>query len=169
MRFTTAFPLLVFVISCSSATGNPSGGDQRFDAAVPPVPVVDSGPGNPDGGPADITWTGLYRDFFGAAPPGPGCSGSAGSCHGATGDPGAGASNFVCGKSKDDCFTGITNKAAGLVDPSNAPGSGLITVIRHQQNGVQVGSMPQSPTTYVFSADAVKRIEDWMTAGAKND
>jgi hypothetical protein len=165
MRFTTYLSFFSLLLaSCSDAKGNVTGGEQRFDAAIPPPPEIDSGPSS-----NDVTWTGLYQDFFGAAPPGPGCSGTAGSCHGADGDPGAGASHFVCGASKGACYAGITNKDAALVDTGNPPASGLITIIRHSQDGVTTGSMPQQPSTYVFSADAIKRIEDWMTAGAKND
>jgi hypothetical protein len=170
MRFTTYLPLFgLLLISCSDAKGNATGGDPRFDAALPPLPIIDASASDAGCASHGATWSDLYCDFFGAGPPGPGCSGTAGQCHGATGDPGAAASLFICGKTKDDCFKGITDKTASLVDTGNPPGSGLVTVLRHQQNGVTAGSMPFEPKTYVFSPDAIKRIEDWMSAGAPNN
>jgi hypothetical protein len=162
-----ALVLAVFSASCGDASGSVTGGEPRFDAALPVAPVVDSGVSE---NAQDITWTGLYTDYFGARAPGPGCAGEVGSCHGAATDPGAQASGFTCGASKDTCYAGLTSGQANLIDAGN-PGKGSIfQILRHRDNGgTQVGSMPKRPASYFFSPVGIKRIEDWIGAGAKND
>jgi hypothetical protein len=118
---------------------------------------------------ADITWTSLYADFFGAAAPGPACSGDVGKCHGGVSDPGSAASAFICGATKDACYNGLTSKAAGLVDTGNPLGSVLLSVLRHSENGILWGNEPRGPQAYSFSAASMKRIADWIAAGAKNE
>jgi len=167
LYFFAGFVVLTLSASCGNATGKVEGGDPKFDASLPPPPEIDAS--STDSGCSSPTWTCVYQSYFGAPPPGPGCSGEAGNCHGAATDPGAQASLFTCGATKDDCFRGITAKDASLVDTGNPSGSGLFQILRHSQAGVQIGSMPKRPAAYFFSADALKRIQDWIAAGAQNN
>ena len=154
---------LTCVAGCSSAGGSPSGGADLFDAG--PAPIPDAGPVAIADAGAGITWTDLYRDFFGNLPnpPGPGCAGT-GVCHGAA-DQGGG-SVWVCGTTKDSCWKGLTTASTPLVDPKDPDNSILLSIALRQKSG---GNMPQSPASYVFSDASIKRIRDWMAAGAQNN
>ena len=147
--------------ACSAANQTPTGGEFRFDAAVPPPPASRGGGGGP------ATWTALYGDLFGKPNPGPGCAGTPGQCHGAAGDPGAQASKFVCGTTKDACFAGITNPDAKLLNQSDPKSSLLLNTIRWSGN--PSGVMPKQPATYVFADLDIQRLEAWMMAGAPNN
>lgn len=165
----SAFLILALVLpaACSNASGTTKGGEDKFDAA-PPVSDFDSGPGTSDGG-GGITWTDIYRDYFGVAPPGPGCKGD-GLCHGSPSEPGTQTSSFNCGATKDACYTGITDPNAALINKTTPATSALVQTLRHKNaSGVQIGSMPKRPTAYFFSDADLKRIEDWMAAGAQNN
>jgi hypothetical protein len=148
--------------ACSSATGSPSGGTDVFDAG--PAAAPDTGPApTPDAG-GGITWTDLYRDFFGNAAPGPGCKGTGGQCHGGVDQGGGGV--WVCGDTQESCWKGLTTATTALIDTKNPDNSVLLSVALRQRGG---GNMPLAPTTYVFSDASIQRIRDWMAAGAQNN
>jgi hypothetical protein len=154
---------LAGILACS-APQTATGGEMRFDAALPEGSAAGCGT---DG--METTWNALYTDYFGAKwPDGPGCAGNE-HCHGAAEQPGAQASAFVCGHSKDECFAGITGTRAGLVNAATPASSGLVGILRHVKDGKTVGIMPLQPTTCIFSDAAIQRIEAWMAAGANND
>ncbi len=158
MRKLAFGTIAALAIACD-ASGTVSGGEPLFDAATPPASTStvegDAGP-NP-------TWAGIYADFF--APTGKGSCAGDGTCHGAANEPGAVASNFVCGADKNACFESMTG-ASGLVDATNpAPPSGLESIIRKASGG---GRMPLR-STVSFSIDDVARIRAWIKNGAKND
>ncbi len=149
-----------------SATGGAQGGDDRFDAGPAPIPQVSTASGcgaagGPDGG---ITWTDLYRDFFGnLSAGGPGCKGT-GSCH-ASADQGGGGT-WVCGATQQSCWEGMTGASPPIIDKADPASSVLISVALRSKQG---GNMPLSPASCVFTADSLKRIQDWMAAGAQNN
>ena len=147
--------------ACADATGTVSGGERRFDAAPPLADIcLTAGPGH-DG----ITWTELYKDYFGGAAS---CS-LEGTCHGDATGSGVKDSNFICPKNdKDACFKGLGEGVFGsapLVNTADPTKSGLYLVLRKSSGG---GKMPKKPQCTFGVAD-MKRITDWMTAGAKND
>ena len=148
--------------ACSSAGGTARGGEDTFDASPAPIPDAGTPPATDDAG-SGITWTDLYRDFFGKPAPGPGCSGSIG-CHGVAGSGGGGV--WVCGDTKDTCWAGLTSTTAALIDTTNPDNSTLLSIALRNRQG---GNMPQQPATYVFSDASMKRIRDWMAAGAQNN
>jgi hypothetical protein len=150
-------------VACVSNV-DPKGGDRLFDAAAPPAFVgpdsgVVAGPLSTNTG---HTFTNLYDDYFG--PPGKGsCSGD-GTCHGGPDQTGAKASAFFC-PDKATCFKTLTGDS-GLVAAATEPTqTGLYTIIRK----VDGGTMPKRPATIVFQASDLKRITDWIAAGAPND
>ncbi len=161
---SSAFPALLALAgllgACGNATGSPSGGADLFDASPAPAPDTGATPTTEDAG-SGITWTDLYRDFFGRPAPGPGCKGT-GACHGSAGVGGGGT--WVCGDTKESCWQGITAVSAGLLDTKAPENSALLLTIRTKDGG----SMPKNPR-YVFSDESVKRIRDWMAAGAQNN
>jgi hypothetical protein len=151
---------LALVAACSSATGKASGGDDTFDAGPAATPDAGLAPADAGGG---ITWTDLYRDFFGKAAPGPSCKGT-GVCHGATDQGGGGV--WVCGDTQESCWQGLTTATPALVDPKDPDNSILISIALRNKGG---GNMPQAPASYVFSDASMQRIRDWMAAGAQNN
>ncbi len=156
--------------ACTAASGDARGGELRFDASAP-LTVGEGGislcRASADGGSVGgATWTSLYADYFGGSAPS-GCGKSSG-CHSAADQQGAVASNYVCPPSdKDACYAGITSSNAGLIDSQNPEGSGLFLVLR-KTTAVGTNKMPRSPAC-AFSDDDMRRITDWMKAGAKND
>ena len=150
---------LAFAAACS-ATGTSHGGEDRFDAG--PAPTPDAGAIADDGG-GGITWTDLYRDFFGKAAPGPGCKGT-GVCHGAADQGGGGV--WVCGDTQESCWKGMTTASPPIIDTTDPNSSVLLAVALRSKQG---GNMPQAPASYVFTDAAIKRIQDWMAAGAQNN
>jgi hypothetical protein len=149
----------VLAAACS-AGGSPSAVSDRFDASpAPPLPApdasgVDSGSG--------ITWTDLYRDFFGPTSVAS-CKGN-GTCHGTAAEGGGGV--WVCGDTQLSCYTGMTATAAALIDTKNPASSTLLGVGLRSASG---GNMPLTPASYVFSDASIKRISAWMAAGAQNN
>jgi hypothetical protein len=83
---------LLVLCGCADATGSVSGGG----------PLLST----PDAGGAGDTWTDLYADFFGPAGQAS-CTAQTG-CHGLASESGAQISGFVCGNSKDACWSGMT-------------------------------------------------------------
>ena len=167
--------LAVFALSAcggNTTNGGPNpegikGGEAKYDASAPVDDTVSEG--GVDSG-SGITWTDLYRDFFGNAPQGAGCNGD-GKCHGDASLAGAqGSGGFVCGD-KNTCFAGLTG-SVGLVQSSDKAmpqSSYLVSTLRHKTNGVQVGSMPKRPAGFVFTEADIARIGDWIAAGAQNN
>jgi len=112
------------------------------------------------------TFTDLYQDYFGRVG-GSGCAGN-GRCHGAADQPGSIAShNFVCPPAdKDTCYQGLQTAALATSADEGAPEqSGLYLVLRKSSGG---GSMPKAPVC-AFDDTDMKRIADWIRAGAPND
>ncbi len=160
-------------VACTDAGGKLQGGEPKFDTTPPTIPVVPVGDGGGDSGykvGTAITWTGLYNDYFGRLGGGPGCAGD-GKCHGDASQPGSLESSYVCAD-KDGCFASITSAGSTLVRPKDTASpdkSYLISELRHLSNGIQVGSMPKRPATFVFTATDIKRISDWIAMGAPNN
>jgi len=164
--------------ACTAATGEVHGGALKLDAAPPQALQVDAGPiGDAGLSPEDLvdagagtTWIDLYRDLFG--PMGlASCAGS-GSCHGSADQAGAhGSFGYVCA-TRDGCRESMLSLATGLVQPQDfdAPAeSGLVTALRRRSaSGTVVGTMPRT-SPYVFSHDAIARIESWIGRGAPAD
>jgi len=152
------------VSGCADANGTVSGGDALIDGAPPPpAPCIleDAGPEAPP--PTGISWAELYRDLFGTSGKG-NCANPALSCHGTAQQAGAKASLFICGTSEESCYTGITNKDAELVDPSDDPPSTLLySILRKRCGG---GSMPDQPRTVSFTPSEMDRIAAWIRAGS---
>lgn len=158
---------LALAFAGCSASGNVSGGDLRFDAG-PEQPVDLDGAaycGYPEAGAAKgHTWPDLYRDYFG--PTGAASCAGNGTCHGDANQPGAQASNYVCGPDSDGCYDGITSPRAGLLmkgDTTSDPKSTSLYAILRKKCGT--GSMPKSPP-FAFDAGDIQRIVDWLRAGA---
>jgi hypothetical protein len=159
------------------APQNVQGGVALFDAQPDPLP----GPAGCDAGcipqaPANATWTALYADLFGPASIGQcgsatrtGQNGTT-SCHqDATGN-GAIASGFICGKTQQDCYAGITSPQASFIGQqvvvACSPCSSYLTqVLRHDGGGI----MPFYPENAVFSDDDMSRVSEWIAAGAQNN
>jgi len=166
----------IVLSSCTAATGSFEGGQAKFDAALPePTPGADRG----DNG-TGITWTDLYRDYFGPGAAAS-CAGT-GACHGGTGQPGFKSSRYLC-PDKDQCWASMRDKApdvamqSGLVKESDLgmPESSLLLAIELRHDALQpdgttkrVGSMPKTPQ-YKFTPVGLGRIRDWAKAGGKND
>ena len=167
--------------ACSDANQIATGGELRFDAALP-VTTADGGINlcfKGDAATSPTTWTSLYADYFGGSAT---CSLNSG-CHGTTDDQAGGyqVSHYVCPKNnKDACFAGITDPGAQfrrgqpdsfpLVNVGKPNESGLFKILRKVNGDTSGGGnrMPQSPTCYFSEAD-ISRILKWMGDGAKND
>lgn len=163
---------VALVGACTS--GNPSGGDPRFDAGPYPMMTADGGVllCHPAAKPVGTghTWVDLYQDYFGPSG-GANCGKNPGACHGSVSDKGAAASNFVCPPTRDDCYTGMT-KGIRSTSPSNvasgvAPQNTILIQILRNADG-SGGSMPKSPVCS-FDTNDFQRITDWIKAGAPND
>lgn len=172
---------LVLLAGCDSATGTVSGGE-----ALVAEPEAGSG----------TTWTALYGDFFG---PGGRTSCTANtSCHGTADESGAQISGFVCGATKDDCWSGMVNgipaDAGGFVAPIVTPGftdpkATVLYKSLHQAASatdnkicamkataidcnMPCGDPPNCTVgagAYTFTADDLGRITTWMQQGAQNN
>lgn len=164
------------LFSCTAATGSFEGGQAKFDAA-PPAPTPGGTAGDNGSG---ITWSDLYRDYFG--PTGAASCAGNGACHGAVGKPGYLASDYLC-SDKDQCWASLRDKDpvptnnSGLIKDSDlaAPDASqlLARELRHDEkqpdgSTKRVGSMPKTPQ-YKFTETGYGRIRDWMKAGGNND
>ena len=157
---------MALVGACTS--GNPSGGEARFDAApfTPPLACHPAGKALGTG----HTWAELYVDYFG---PGSGgdCGKNPGNCHGEPTAKGSMGSNFTCPPTRDGCYTGMTT-GIKTTAPSNVPAGRvakdtiLIQILRNADGSG--GSMPKSPACS-FDANDFQRITAWIKAGALND
>ncbi len=192
-----AFVVAAFVIplACTDAGGHVSGGELAFEGGAAPASTGEAGPGGGTG----ITFTDLYRDFFG--PTGAAkCAGN-GMCHGAADQPGAMASGgYICPDAMGTVDAGAADAGdAGsggganpakaqcratmmkviLVDPPFSTTSVcgqpfakayMHNVIRKATHAADdENNMPRTPFTFVFSDEAVARIDGWVQAGCPDN
>jgi hypothetical protein len=171
-----ALVLLFSVAACTNASGTEDGGEVRLG----PTPTQQAAPEDAGEDACSNTgvdagfgsgWSDLYRDYFGPPPTGvASCAGTVGACHGEPSGMGAVSSNFVCAGGVQGCYAGITSPSAGLVtvgDTTDDPtDSSLYAVLRKACIG---GEMPKQPANFFFSAADMKRITDWIGAGAPNN
>ena len=155
--------------ACTS--GNPSGGEARFDAAAftPPGEKLLCHPAARALG-TGHTWVDMYADYFGPSSGGD-CGKNPGNCHGEPTGKGAMGSNFLCPPTRDACYLGMT-KGIKPTGPSNvpagrAPGDTILIQILRNADG-SGGTMPKSPACS-FDKNDYQRISDWISAGAPND
>lgn len=175
MRLAGALlPLLVLATaSCSDATGSVHGGELLV------APAVDC----TQTGPACSTWSYLYACYFGptASAHASGCSAQT-QCHGAAKSTGAGASGFVCGATKDECYQGMRMSDQQFLPtlvPSGAMNFKATTLYQTlYKDGTDAGSatnnMPVTtfggpPVTPGFTPAEIACIGGWVTAGAPNN
>jgi hypothetical protein len=158
--------------ACAEATGEIQGGESQFDggSAAPPVDVADVG---------TVTWTDLYDSYFGPSAPAS-CTAVANGCHMTLNDLGAQQSGYVCGTSKDSCWSGITSSAIPKSYPPPVPDGGSRTptgtVLYQALHPVGVQTAGQMPLTaadggagYQFTPLDLARIAAWINQGAAND
>jgi hypothetical protein len=171
---------LVALQSCN-ATGEFEGGDTRFDAGLLALATQTLD----DGG---VTFTDLYKDFFGPVKMGAtaSCTLNAGACHAGPTESGTMASiplhakdGYMCVPDQAGCYASMVD--AGLIVPdSKDPSAGnfpLTHVLRHLDPATglvpdcsSVGScMPYKPTSRVFTPGEMQRIQTWIMNGAHND
>lgn len=146
------------------------------DASMPPGDAGPTDGGAHDGGadsgssdaapppPATGTFGDVYDHWLAAGQPGH-CSDSF--CHNLASSKGAKASGFVCGDSKDDCYSGLVT--AKLIDP-NDPASSVLGITAQTPLawfGGPAGVMPADDA--VPNAAGAAAITAWIKAGAKND
>jgi hypothetical protein len=152
-----------------AATDAPTTADAPADA-----PVADAGT---DGPPpftidAGITWSSLYRDYFG--PTGRASCAGTGSCHGTSSGQGAEVSSFLCPSGDGGvkaCWASMTSRGANgadLLTPDASFSASSLDSVLCQQGG---GFMPAGGTlaggcAYIFSPTDLDRLEDWFNAGA---
>jgi len=154
---------------CSDASGTVKGGESLLDSgtsteggATIPLCIAANARGT------GHTFSDLFQDYFGNTS-GAACSGSSGACHGDANATGArNSGGFVCpANDKTTCHDTMTTK--GLINPGDqaAPENSLLySTLRKTATGV--GTMPKSPLCG-FDATDMKRITDWIGAGALND
>lgn len=165
--------LALGLTACTSADGEVTGGELRpgFDAATPPPVAAEFPNASP------TSWHGLYRDFFSPNAES-GCARLEG-CHGVAGKGGALVSNFVC-SDVDECYRTLRTgkhpaekvalvEDSAIADPDSAF---LFRVIRLRTPDGQVQQnrgMPLQPSDFVFSADEIGRMKQWIRNGATKD
>jgi hypothetical protein len=152
--------------SSDAGPKNDTGADAAPDASagadaptVTPVPVftLDAG----------VTWTALYRDYFG--PIGVASCAGNGNCHGSTSELGYMVSSYLCPPTKAACYAGITSMGDGgadLIAPDASFGSDYLSQVLCQTSGV--GQMPLY-CSYTFTAVDIQRIQDWIAAGRQDN
>jgi hypothetical protein len=179
VALATAVATTILAVACGSATDQVRGGDPRFDAARPEASAPDDAAEAADAAPAacdpgdaradagaGVTWTDLYRDYFGPGAAAS-CAGN-GTCHGDPAHAGARNSAFLCPADIKACYDGLTAPASPLVTPGDPDQerdpttSGLYLTLRKNCLG---GAMPKS-STFTFGAADLARIEAWIAAGA---
>jgi hypothetical protein len=169
--------VLCIISSCDSATGHVTGGEYLVGAG--------------DASSGGATWTALYDDFFG--PNGEASCTAQETCHGDVNQNGAALSGFVCGASKEDCWSGMTfgvNQDAGGLPPIVEPGTTdfaktLLHTSLHQGTSgdntycamsaqafacnMPCGNPPTCSAggaSYTFTTDDLARITTWVQQGA---
>jgi hypothetical protein len=183
------------VTACEDVSFEPDGGlagvsggqdaTTGLVAQTPPGPPFVYAPLTPGD-----TWTALYTDYF-AAPQmladggfsggRAACSGTPGNCHGDANATGAGGSmGYVCAgeptdAGKDDCYTSLTTNGFMLLTPSTPFTSDVLYTVVLKSTGNPSGTMPYGPpaaypnNTYVFRAEDIQRLSDWVDAGFPNN
>lgn len=155
--------LAMGLAACTSADGEVRGGEPIQSGEFPEA--------------SPTSWNGLYRDFFSPRAPS-GCAHAAG-CHGTAGTDGALVSGFVC-SNVDECYRTLRTakhpaekvalvEDSAIADPDSAF---LFRVIRLTGPDGQVQQnrgMPQQPSDFVFSAEAIGRMKQWIRNGATKD
>jgi hypothetical protein len=158
--------------ACANATGEIQGGELLSDggSAADPVDVPDVGA---------VTWTDLYDSYFGPSAPAS-CTAVANGCHLSLGDLGAQGSGYVCGATKDSCWSGITSSAIPMsfsppvpTGGSTSPTATILYKSLHPLNVQTAGQMPlmapDGGNGYEFTALDLARIAAWIDQGAAND
>jgi hypothetical protein len=180
LKSTLALSLALAVLGgCSSSSsletadasskddGNASG---KHDGATRDAGPPDTGAGCTSSFSADagVTWTDLYRDYFG--PSGKASCAGDGNCHGATTQAGYASSGFLCPSGdKSGCYTGLTlqgDAGPDLIEPDASFSDDNLSLVLCQCNGG--GTMPFG-CSYIFTAVDVTRIQDWIAAGAQDN
>jgi hypothetical protein len=159
------------IAACADATGEIQGGELLSDGgSAAPVDVPDVG---------TVTWTDLYDSYFGPTAPSS-CTAVTNGCHMSLGDLGAQGSGYVCGATKDSCWTGMTSSAIPAsfspAVPMGGSTSPMATILYKSLHpiGVQTGGqMPLSAADggdgYEFTPLDLARIAAWIDQGAAND
>ena len=159
---------LALAAACAEASGDVRGGELAFDPTPPAFvepnacPVKDEA----DAG-SGTAWSDLWRDLFG--PTGAAkCADPI--CHGS---PSTTASKvgLLC-VDQAGCRQSLFDK--GLIqDPADFASpetSAFYTILRRCDAQDQtVGTMPQRPSSYIFSPASLARVSTWMRNGAPND
>jgi hypothetical protein len=177
-----------FPAACSDATGTTRGGEPRFDAAppsmpVPPQPASDASRDVEAGRRGGFTFTELYRDILGDKTTAKAsCSHTAGSCHGDASEQGAVSSfGYVCpspagpspaqiAAARTACYDSLKTGPAGMIQGGAWKQTRLYGVLRKANGEPSIGAaMPLQPNTVTLTDDDLGRLEDWFAAGAKND
>jgi hypothetical protein len=207
MRFNLAFDedqravyasALALVLACASTGACSSSSHETSDAASRnDAPSRDGGTRDSDlldatldtadgnGGPpppvftleAGVTWTDLYRDYFGNDTQlnTAGCS-SGVQCHGTPTSGGAAQSNYVCPMAdKEACYQSITSQLStgpGLIQADASFANDYLSQVLCAVNdaGEYVsGEMPIIATTgeckYYFTPTDMERLRLWVQAG----
>jgi hypothetical protein len=155
MRFL-GLALCSFALAACSSSSSSGPVAETSGADAQPDPDAGAHDDASDGTGAADTWTYVYTTYFGRGTPGH--CGNAG-CHQKI------QSGFMCGTTKDTCYNGLVAKrligtkeaTQPLVDPKLTPLAWFDTN----------GAMPQDDA--VPNAAAVKDVQAWVAAGAKND
>jgi len=194
MKATTALTLALacaFTGACSSSSSPETSDDAgthdsaTHDAGAHDTGIADVSTGDGYDGPpppvftldAGITWTALYRDYFGndTQPNTPGCS--SGDCHGKATDTGYLSSGYLCPPGdKEACYKSITSQADGgpeliMADASfdADPLSSVLCADNDAGTYIGNGQMPQDPMTggckYYFRPVDMERLRLWVQAG----
>jgi hypothetical protein len=152
--------------------------EAEVDAVAPPK---DTGPHLPDGyafdGPvftveAGVTWSSLYRDYFG--PTGVASCEKEGFCHGTTSGVGYQTSSFLCPTGDGGvttCWQTMTAADGGyLVTPDAGESfadSNLGAILCYPANpGGRMPTNGDETCAYYFTASDIQRISDWIATGA---
>lgn len=157
---------------CAEATGEIQGGALLSDGGSGATTTDDT----PDVG--TVTWTELYDSYF-APTAQASCTAIAGECHGGATELGAVGSGYVCGTTKDSCWSGMMGSALptfpALLPPggSTSPTTTVLYKALHPVGVNNAGQMPLNSADggfgYQFTPLDLARIAAWIDQGALND
>jgi hypothetical protein len=167
-RLVSMMTLVVVTASCDAASDEEQ--QSKDPISTPPTSDDERPVGDQKAEGVGTTWSALYRDLFGPAATAS-CAGN-GMCHGSAAESGTQASHgYVCA-TREGCRTSMLSIETALVQSSDADApekSTLVQVLRRRNaSGKTVGTMPKR-SGYVFSEDAIDRIETWIRNGAPDD
>ena len=180
------FVSMLALAGCDSATGHVVGGPEETSEASEGCAASCASP----------TWSCLYENCFG--PSGQASCTAQSSCHGAASQSGAQISGFVCGTSKDECWSGLVNgipaDAGGVFPPIVPIDSGLdptkmqFYLSLHQPSSsadnpvcaknilydcnMPCGDPPNCHSnlgTYTFTSGDLSVISTWIQQGAQDN